>query len=228
MNQLTDYLVCKLNIEKSTTALLLEREYGLEWGFDQKTPLDGHFHLRACIQKPVTIEEKGIIPLPTGIYPHIQNPNFELEVNTLSSALYDQGLALAEGVTYFSHTFRNEIWLLIENKFKKPQVIQPTQNIALLSVKLRPRIVINYVNEIEKMEINIGSSKTYIQKIKKKLNPELYDNKKAKHGTLSADYTRENISLYTKGEMGHDELREKKQFRGAKGRHFPSTGDDKK
>ena len=77
MNHLTDYLVCNIDIEKSTTALHLEKEYGIEWGFNQQTPLDSHFHLKACITKPVKINPHSVMPMPTGIYPQLKNPNFE-------------------------------------------------------------------------------------------------------------------------------------------------------
>ena len=226
MNHLTDYLVCNIDIEKSTTALHLEKEYGIEWGFNQQTPLDSHFHLKACITKPVKINPHSVMPMPTGIYPQLKNPNFELEVHSSSSVLYDQGIALAEGVTYFTHTFRNEIWLLIENKFDTVQTIQPTQNLALLTVKLRPQIVINYVHEIEKSDINIGSSKNYIQKIKKKINPEMYDEKvkrRMNKNNDQASYTRENIEAY---KQGTKTLR-KPQFNGAQKLEIHKGGSKK-
>lgn len=195
MNHLQDYLICNIDIEKSSTALSLEKEYGIEWGFDSQTPLDSFFHLRACIKKPIKINPGAILPIPTGIYPQLKNPNFELEIRSYSTAIYEQGLALAEGITYFPFTFRNEIWLLIENKFLQAQIIQPAQKIALLSVKLQPRMVINYVDQIEQIDIKIGASKSYIQKIKKDLDPDVYDRQKEKLGN-QLEYTRDDIDKY--------------------------------
>lgn len=198
MNHLQDYLICNIDIEKSSTALSLEKEYGIEWGFDSQTPLDSFFHLRACIKKPIKINPGAILPIPTGIYPQLKNPNFELEIRSYSTAIYEQGLALAEGITYFPFTFRNEIWLLIENKFLQAQIIQPAQKIALLSVKLQPRMVINYVDQIEQIDIKIGASKSYIQKIKKDLDPDVYDRQKEKLGN-QLEYTRDDIDKYIEG-----------------------------
>ena len=198
MNHLQDYLICNIDIEKSSTALSLEKEYGIEWGFDSQTPLDSFFHLRACIKKPIKINSGAILPIPTGIYPQLKNPNFELEIRSYSTAIYEQGLALAEGITYFPFTFRNEIWLLIENKFLQAQIIQPAQKIALLSVKLQPRMVINYVDQIEQIDIKIGASKSYIQKIKKDLDPDVYDRQKEKLGN-QLEYTRDDIDKYIEG-----------------------------
>jgi len=199
MNHLQDYLICSIDIEKSSTAKDLEQIYGIEWGFDSQTPIDSFFHLRACIKKPIKINPGAILPIPTGIYPQLKNPNFELEVRSYSTAIYEQGLALAEGITYFPYTFRNEIWLLIENKFEQGQIIQPAQKIALLSVKLQPRMVINYVDQIEQIDIKIGASKSYIQKIKKDLNPDVYDKKLEKRNN-QAEYTREDVKKYLDGD----------------------------
>ena len=111
--------------------------------------------------------------------------------------MYEQGLCLADGMTIFEFSFRNEIWLLIENKFQEAQTIQPTQKIATLSVNYRPRMVINYVDQIEEIEWKNKSTKTYIQKIKKKLMPEIYDVKKPYEKAIG--YTREQIDKYLQG-----------------------------
>lgn len=112
---LTDYQICEIDIEKSSTAKYLEQNYSCEWGFNQDTNLDPFFHLRACIVSPVKIASGKTIPIPTGIYPALKNPNFRIEVNSFTDLVYEQGLALADGISTFEFTFRNEIWLLIKN-----------------------------------------------------------------------------------------------------------------
>ena len=42
---------------------------------------------------------------------------------------------MAEGVTYFPYTFRNEIGLFYENKNNEAVIIQPAQKIAQFTVK---------------------------------------------------------------------------------------------
>jgi len=193
---LTDYRICEIDIEKSSTAKYLEKTYSCEWGFNQDTNLDPFFHLRACITKPVKIPANKIIPIPTGIYPALKNPNFRIEVNSFTDLVYEQGLSLADGVSTFEYTFRNEIWLLIKNNFEQAQTIQPTQKIATFSVNYRPRMVINYVDQIEDIAWKNSSAKSYIQKLKKKLNPEVHDIKKFEP---DVEYGRAIVEQYTQG-----------------------------
>ena len=119
-NLLQNFQVCKISIEKSITAKYLEERFGIEWAFNQDTPLDSFF-LRACIKTPVTIQSRKIIPVPTGIYPQLKSPNFRIECNSFTDLVYEQGLCLADGISTFEYSFRNEIWLLIENKFEQAQ-----------------------------------------------------------------------------------------------------------
>ena len=189
--------VCELNIEISTVAKQLEKEYSIDWSFSTDTPLDGFVMLRACISKAITIPPGKIVPIPTGIYPQLKSPNYRVECNSHTDLVYEQGLCLADGMSIFEFSFRNEIWLLIENKFQQAQTVQPTQKIATLTVNHRPRMVINYVNEIEEISWKNKSAKSYIQKIKKKLMPDIYDVKKPYEKAIG--YTRESIDKYLQG-----------------------------
>ena len=96
----------------------------------------------------------------------------------------------------FSYTFRNEMWMLIKNNFNKAQIIQPTKKLATFSVRQLPQMVINYVDAIEESNINFRTSKKFIQEIKKKVSPEIYDIKKQR---LSEFYSREDIDKYIRG-----------------------------
>ena len=193
MNLLTSLTVCDINIEKSSTAQALEKKYSLEWAFDQQTHLDSSFELRACVANPVKIKAGEILPIPTGVYAQLLNPNFVIEVTSYSQLVYEQGLCVAEGLTTFTYHFRNEIWILIKNNFKEAQTIQPAQKIATFSVKHQPRIVINYVDQIQEIDSKIQTGKSYIQKIKNKIrgNP-----KKVRD---NVGYTRQNVKDYKNG-----------------------------
>ena len=164
-----NYAACEIDIEISSIARQLEREYSTSWEFSQDTTLDSFFDLRACITKPLSIKPKQIVPIPTGIYPQLKNPNFRIVCSSHTDIVYEQGLTLADGISTFEYSFRNEIWLLIENKFQQAQTVQPTQKIATFSVNYLPRMVVNYVDQIEEIEWKNKSAKSYIQKIKKKL-----------------------------------------------------------
>ena len=188
--------VCKINIEKSSLAKTLEKVYGIEWGFSQETPLDSYHHLRACIIKDINIEPGEVLPVPTGMYLQLISPNFIVEVGTDHDVAYNEGLTIFDSPMLFSYTFRNEMWMLIKNNFNKAQIIQPTKKLATFSVRQLPQMVINYVDAIEESNINFRTSKKFIQEIKKKVSPEIYDIKKQR---LSEFYSREDIDKYIRG-----------------------------
>jgi len=185
-NLLKDLLVCEINIEKSTTALLLEERFNINWAFDEYNHLEPTFHVRASIEEEIVIKPGEILPIPTGLYPQLLSPRFEIEIRSLTSLLWEQGLVQAEGITYFPYTFRNEIYILIENKSEEARVIYPAQKIALFSVKQQPKMIIKWVHQIEESPWKMGSSKSFINKIK---------NKKSiiKDGV---NYTRDDIKRY--------------------------------
>lgn len=167
-NLLKNLLVCEINIEKSTTALRLEERFNLNWSFDEYNHLEPTFHVRACIEEDLIIEPGDIVPIPTGLYPQLLSPRFEIEIRSLPALLYEQKLVQAEGITHFPYTFRNEIYILIENKSNEAKNVYPAQKIALFSVKQQPKMVIKWVHQIEESPWKMGSSKSFINKIKKK------------------------------------------------------------
>ena len=168
MSHLKDLTVCEINIEKSTVALKLEKRFNLNWSFDEYNHLEPSFHVRAAIEEEIIIEPGEIVPIPTGLYPQLLSPRFEIEIRSLTNLLWEQGLVQADGITYFPYTFRNEIYVLIENKSKKARSIHPAQKIALFSVKQQPKMVIKWVHQIEESPWKMGSSKSFINKIKNK------------------------------------------------------------
>ena len=185
--------VCDINIEKRSTAKNLESKYGIEWAFDHQIHLDTSFEMRACITKPITIKANNIIAIPTGIYAQLLRPDYVIEVTSLSSLVFDQGLCVAEGLATFNYHFRNEIWILIKNNFEEAQIVQPAQKIANFSVKYQPRMVLNYVDQIEEIDSKIQTGKSYIQKIKNKIRGNL---KKIRE---SVGYSRQNVKDYKNG-----------------------------
>jgi dUTPase len=186
--------VCQINIEKSTTALFLEQKLGIEWGFSNDNPLDTFYYLKAAITEPINIGIGAVVPIPTGIYPQLINPSYEIEVRSYTDLTFERGLCLADGITYFNYGFRNEIWVLLENKFKTVQTILPAQKIAIFSVVERPSIVIKYVEQIEKSPWKIRSN-SYIQKLKNQLR------KPQKQDKESEYYSDRDIETYLKDKI---------------------------
>jgi len=169
MNLLDNLQVCEINIEKSATARKLEKELNIDWSFEVYNHLESFYHLRACIEESISIDPGEIIPFPTGVYPQLLNPRYSIEVTSLSGLIYNHEVVMPEGVTYFPYTFRDEIWVFLENKNVEPVIIQPAQKIAQFSVKQLPRMVINYVESIEESPWKMNSGKTFIKRIKDKL-----------------------------------------------------------
>ena len=186
-NQLKNLQVCEIHIEKSTIAKELEKELGISWSFDVYNHKEPYYHLRACIKEPVTLEPEEIFPFPTGIYPQLINPNFVLEVNGLSGLIYNHCVVMAERVTYFPYTFRNEIWINLENKNNDPVIIQPAQKIAQMTAKQLPRMVIKYVDQIEESPWKTDSGKTFIKHLK------VHIKKPGKKQKETDSYSREKI-----------------------------------
>ena len=199
MNLLKNSKVCKIHIEKSSLAKTLEKVYGIEWGFSQETPLDSYHHLRACVIKDITIEPGEILPVPTGMYLQLITPNYIVEVGTDHDVAYNEGLTIFDSPMLFSYTFRNEMWMLIKNNFNKAQIIQPTKKLATFSVRQLPQMVINYVDAIEESNLNFRTSKKFIQEIKKKISPDIYDIKKQR---VSQFYSRDEIDKYIRSHNG--------------------------
>ena len=198
-NLLKHLKICKIHIEKSSLAKTLEKVYGIEWGFSQETPLDSYHHLRACIIKDITIDPGEVLPVPTGMYLQLLSPNFIVEVGTDHDVAYNEGLTIFDSPMLFSYAFRNEIWMLIKNNFNKAQIIQPTKKLATFSVRQLPQMVINYVDQIEESNLNFRTSKKFIQEIKKKISPDIYDIKKQR---LSEFYSRDEIDEYIRSQNG--------------------------
>jgi len=169
MSHLKDLTVCEINIEKSILAKQLEKDFSIDWGFEIYNHLEPFYHLRACIEKEMEIKPGEIVPIPTGVYPQLLNPRFTIEVTSLSGMIYNYNLVMPEGVTYFPYTFRDEIWVFIENKNSEAVTIQPTQKIAQFTVKQLPRMVIKYVESIEESPWKMNSGKSFIRQIKDKL-----------------------------------------------------------
>lgn len=198
-NLLTSSATCNINIEKSSLALALEKDYGIEWGFNQASPFDPYFYLRACIVEPVTIDPGEVIPIPTGIYPQLIQPNFIIEVCSDYDLLFEAGVSILDSPMLFDYTFRNEIWLLIKNNFNEAYTIAPTKKLATFSIRQLPQMVIKYVHSIEESPWNFKTSKKFIQDIKKKVYPDIYDIKKNR---LSEFYDREKIANYIRKHNG--------------------------
>jgi len=184
-------LICEINIEKSTLAKQLEKTLSIDWSFEVYNHLEPFYHLRACIEDDLVLEPGEIIPIPTGIYPQLLNPNFAIEVCSLSGLIYHHNVVMPEGVTYFPYTFRDEIWIFLENKNSESMIINPGQKIAQFTVKQLPRMVINYVESIEESPWKMNSGKSFIRRIKNILR-----DRSGKRTKSTKNYEREDIERY--------------------------------
>ena len=190
---MNDSQICEIHIEKSALARKLESDLSIDWEFEVYNHLEPFYHLRACIEEDLIIEPGEIIPIPTGIYAQLLNPNFVIEVCSLSGLIYHHKVVMPEGVTYFPYTFRDEIWIFLENKNTEAMTIQPAQKIAQFTVKQPPRMVIKYVDQIEEIDSKIQTGKSYIQKIKNKIRGI------SKKERESIGYSRSDIEDYING-----------------------------
>ena len=107
----------KIKFEKSSLALKLEKEYGKAWIVEQYSLFDLYYSLQACIEQDIKIKPFTREIIKTGFYLQIDDPYTYLEIISDSNLVYEKGLIVLDAPTYFGHGFRNEIFLILYNKY---------------------------------------------------------------------------------------------------------------
>ena len=89
------------------------------------------------------------MPIPTGITPELNNPNFKLQITTLSQLAIDKGIIVLDSPATIDFSFRGEIWVMLHNISSKPVIIRTGQQIAQISIEPVIRMNINYKQEVD-------------------------------------------------------------------------------
>ena len=71
--------------EVSSAAQTLEKVLGVSWELQKENPADPYIKLRACIDNNMVFQKRhSCFYCRTGIYPQFSNPNYRLEITSLS------------------------------------------------------------------------------------------------------------------------------------------------
>ncbi len=146
---MTDFHPCKINFKKRELARLLEERDGVSWSFNPSSHFDPFVHLKAAIPEPVTIKANSTLPIPTGITPELNNPNFKLQITTLSQLAIDKGIIVLDSPATIDFSFRGEIWVMLHNISNKSTIIRTGQQIAQMSIEPVIRMNIDYKEEVD-------------------------------------------------------------------------------
>jgi len=166
----TNFHQCNIKIKKRELARLLEERDGISWSFDPVSRFDPFVYLRCCTPKPITIKANTTLPIPTGITAELNNPNFKMQITTLSALAIKKGIIVLDSPAILDHTFRGEIWVMLHNISDKDVVIRTGERIAQFSLEATVTMNINYVDEVDTDTPSLGMVKWIAEHIKSKTN----------------------------------------------------------
>ena len=157
-----------LTYEVSSAAQTLEKVLGVSWELQKENPADPYIKLRACIDNNMVFQKRhSCFYCRTGIYPQFSNPNYRLEITSLSDLVYEKGIIILDSPSIYDYTHRNEIILLLQSVRDNDIYIHPGEFIAALSVKRVEVFMTKRIYQVEDAPYTFGSQK-WIQKLKNK------------------------------------------------------------
>ena len=122
---------CSIKIKKRELARLLEERDGISWSFEPVSRFDPFVYLRCCTPKPINIKANTTLPIPTGITAELNNPNFKMQITTLSALAIKKGIIVLDSPATLDYTFRGEIWVMLHNISSKDVVIRTGERISM-------------------------------------------------------------------------------------------------
>ncbi len=161
---------CSIKIKKRELARLLEERDGISWSFEPVSRFDPFVYLRCCTPKPINIKANTTLPIPTGITAELNNPNFKMQITTLSALAIKKGIIVLDSPATLDYTFRGEIWVMLHNISSKDVVIRTGERIAQFSIEPSVALNISYVDEVDTETPSLGMVKWISEHIKSKTN----------------------------------------------------------
>jgi len=175
-----------LTYEISSSAQTLEKVLGISWELQKENPADPYIKLRACIDDNMIFQKRhSSFYCRTGIYPQFSNPNYRLEITSLSDLVYAKGIIVLDSPSIYDYTHRNEIVLLLQSVLDNDIYIHPGEFIAALSVKRVEVFTTKRVHQVEEAPYTFGSQK-WVQKLKNR----------DKNERESIEYSRSDVKRY--------------------------------
>ena len=161
---------CSIKVKKRELARLLEERDGISWSFDPVSRFDPFVYLRCCTPKAIIVKANSTLPIPTGITVELNNPNFKMQITTLSALAIKKGIIVLDSPATLDYTFRGEIWVMLHNISKKDAVIRTGERVAQFSIEPTVSLNMSYVNEVDTETPSLGRVKWISEHIKSKTN----------------------------------------------------------
>ena len=161
---------CSIKVKKRELARLLEERDGISWSFDPVSRFDPFVYLRCCTPKAIIVKANSTLPIPTGITVELNNPNFKMQITTLSALAVKKGIIVLDSPATLDYTFRGEIWVMLHNISKKDAVIRTGERVAQFSIEPTVSLNMSYVNEVDTETPSLGTVKWISEHIKSKTN----------------------------------------------------------
>lgn len=141
--------IINVKVEKSELALKLEKDLELDWSIYQQFPFDAGYDLKACIEKPYTLQPQKRKTIPVGLYFEIEDPYWEIQIRPRSGLSHNYGLMIVNSPGTVDYTYRKEVMVILFNSGEKPFVIEPGDRIAQACFRSVPQVNITYVDVVE-------------------------------------------------------------------------------
>ncbi|HHJ20067.1 MAG TPA: dUTP diphosphatase [Gammaproteobacteria bacterium] len=114
---------------------------------DYATPGSAGMDLRACLEKPMTLEPGKTELIPTGIALHIADPGLAATILPRSGLGHKHGIVLGNLVGLIDSDYQGQIFVSCWNRGDKTFVIEPGERIAQLVILPVVQATFNIVDE---------------------------------------------------------------------------------
>ncbi len=120
------------------------------------TPGSAGMDLRACIDRPLTLDGSAAVLVPTGIAIALPGPEYAALIFARSGLAVKHGIALSNGVGVIDSDYRGELQVGLVNLSGRPYTIRPGDRVAQLVVTPVVQAQIEIVEELDRTARGAG------------------------------------------------------------------------
>lgn len=152
--------------EISEEAKSLSEETGCRWELEQREHFDNIFYLRVVTKEPISISPNELVPISTGIYLQVTEPNYQILVTPYMNLLRRRHIGVISN--RYDNRFTNEIKLLMNNYSSDVKILNPGEIVGLLSIVPITQVVTQKVSQVSKVK-NRKKDNSWIQQDKRRI-----------------------------------------------------------
>jgi dUTP pyrophosphatase len=116
---------------------------------DYATDGSAAMDLRACLERPQTLQPGERLPVPTGLALDMRDPGLVAVVASRSGLSLRHGIRVAQGIGVIDADYHGEIQVLLANDGPAPYEIQPGERIAQLLFQPVIQVALHIVDQFE-------------------------------------------------------------------------------